>query len=153
MALGAAAWYGGSKLPPVPGQQVGPSVFPMVIGAGLVLCGAMIALRIGAGYEEEAEAELAAHQDPTLTPPLADTWINRLKVLLPPLLLFFYVLAIDRIGFVPTAAVIVLTTARALGSAWGPALLVTALAPPFVHLVFSKLLRVPLPTGLLPLPW
>ncbi len=34
--LGAAAAYGGSLLPPVPGQQVGPNVFPMVVGAGLV---------------------------------------------------------------------------------------------------------------------
>jgi putative tricarboxylic transport membrane protein len=28
VALGALAAYGGSRLPPVPGQQVGPSVFP-----------------------------------------------------------------------------------------------------------------------------
>ena len=35
VGLGAAAAYGGSLLPPVPGQQVGPNVFPMVVGAGL----------------------------------------------------------------------------------------------------------------------
>ena len=34
-------------LPPVPGQQVGPNVFPMVIGIGLVACGVMIAAGIG----------------------------------------------------------------------------------------------------------
>jgi putative tricarboxylic transport membrane protein len=37
VGLGALAAYGGSRLPPVPGQQVGPNVFPMVIGTGLVL--------------------------------------------------------------------------------------------------------------------
>jgi hypothetical protein len=35
VALGLAAAYGGSLLPPVPGQQVGPNVFPMVIGLAL----------------------------------------------------------------------------------------------------------------------
>ena len=34
-ASAACAAYGGSRLPPVPGQQVGPNVFPMVVGVGL----------------------------------------------------------------------------------------------------------------------
>jgi putative tricarboxylic transport membrane protein len=29
----------------------------------------------------------------------------------------------------------------------------TVLAPIAIHLIFSKLLRVPLPIGLLPMPW
>src|SRR5262245_24723544 len=59
VALGGLAAYGGSRLPPVPGQQIGPDVFPLVVGIGLAICGAMIALRIGRRYEEEAEADLA----------------------------------------------------------------------------------------------
>ena len=35
VGLGAAAAYGGWQLPPVPGQPVGPNVFPLVIGSGL----------------------------------------------------------------------------------------------------------------------
>ena len=58
--LGGLCYYGGSLLPPVPGQQVGPNVFPMVVGGGLVLCGVMIALSIGRKFEDEAEADLAA---------------------------------------------------------------------------------------------
>ena len=34
VGLGAAAAYGGWLLPPVPGQPVGPNVFPLVIGIG-----------------------------------------------------------------------------------------------------------------------
>ena len=34
-----------------------------------------------------------------------------------------------------------------------PALPLAALAPIAIHLIFSKLLRVPLPAGLLPMPW
>jgi large subunit ribosomal protein L5 len=59
VVLGVLAAYGGSRLPPVPGQQIGPNVFPMVIGIGLAICGALIAMGIGRHYEEEAEADLA----------------------------------------------------------------------------------------------
>ena len=62
-SLGAVVAYAGSRLPPVPGQQVGPNVFPFVIGIGLGLCGLMIAFGIGRSFEEEAEVDLAAHSD------------------------------------------------------------------------------------------
>jgi putative tricarboxylic transport membrane protein len=68
-------------------------------------------------------------------------------------LLLFYVLAVDRIGFLPTAALVVLTTSLALGARLRLAVAMAIGAPLFVNLVFSKLLRVPLPSGLLPMPW
>ena len=55
VGLGAAAAYGGWLLPPVPGQPVGPNVFPLVIGSGLALCGLAIAFGIGHTFEEEEE--------------------------------------------------------------------------------------------------
>ena len=64
VGLGAIAAYGGSRLPPVPGQQIGPNVFPLVVGIGLSICGVMIALGVGRHFEEEAEADLLAHEDP-----------------------------------------------------------------------------------------
>jgi putative tricarboxylic transport membrane protein len=57
------------------------------------------------------------------------------------------------LGFLPTAAVIVLITSTALGARLTLAVPVALGAPLFVNLVFAKLLRVPLPSGLLPLPW
>ena len=59
----------------------------------------------------------------------------------------------DRVGFIITAAIIVFVTATALGARWRLALPLAVLAPIVVHLIFSKLLRVPLPIGLLPMPW
>ena len=154
VALGGLAAYGGSRLPPVPGQQVGPNVFPMVVGIGLVICGGMIALGIGRGFEDEAEADLAKITGTEeATAGQASSWWSGLRVLLPPALLVFYVLAVDKLGFLPTAAAIVLTTAVALGARLTLAIPVALGAPLFVNLVFSKLLRVPLPSGLLPLPW
>ena len=75
----------------------------------------------------------------------------RAAALVPPALLVFYVLAVDRLGFLVTAATMVLVVALALGARLRLAVpLALACAPLIVHLVFSKLLRVPLPAGLIP---
>jgi len=157
VALGALAAYGGSRLPPVPGQQIGPNVFPLVVGIGLLICGSMIALGVGRHYETEAEADLAkiSGQIATATGDGDEPsgWWRGLKALVPPALLLFYVVAVDRLGFLPTAAVMVLITSVALGARLRLAVPLAIGAPLFVNLVFSKLLRVPLPSGLLPLPW
>jgi len=154
VVLGGLAAYGGSRLPPVPGQQIGPNVFPMVVGIGLVVCGVLIALGIGRHFEEEAEADLAAHS--AVVPPDAaqgNSWWRGLLALVPPGLLLFYVLAVDRLGFLLTAGIIVFGTAVALGARLKLAVPLAVAAPLFVHLIFSKLLRVPLTTGLIPAPW
>jgi putative tricarboxylic transport membrane protein len=151
--LGVLATYGGSQLPPVPGQDVGPSAFPMVIGIGLILCGAMIALGIGHSFEEEAEADLAAVEGPPQRAQPAAPPIYKLRALLPPGLLLFYVYAADRLGFVPTAAVMIFAASVAFGARLRVALPLAILAPVAIHLIFYKLLRVPLPPGLLPMPW
>ena len=52
-----------------------------------------------------------------------------------------------------TAAIMVYATSAALGARWKLALPLAALSPFAVHLIFGKLLRVPLPAGLLPTPW
>jgi putative tricarboxylic transport membrane protein len=153
IALGGLAAYGGSRLPPVPGQQVGPDVFPMVIGTGLCLCGVLIALGVGHRFEEEAEADLAAHSDQPATTPEPTSWWRGLMALIPPGLLLFYVLTVDRLGFALTAGLMVLTAALALGGRARLAIPLAIVAPVIVHLLFSKLLRVPLPPGLVPLPW
>jgi putative tricarboxylic transport membrane protein len=153
VALGGLSAYGGSRLPPVPGQQIGPNVFPMVVGVGLILCGALIALGIGRHFEEEAEADLAAHSAVPLEAPQSSSWARGLLALVPPGLLLFYVLAVDRLGFLLTAAIIVLVSAVALGARLRLAVPIAIAAPLFVHLVFYKLLRVPLPAGLIAAPW
>lgn len=153
-ALGAAAAIAGSRLPPVPGQDVGPAVFPTLIGVLLVVCGALIAFGIGSGFEKDAEAAVEkseeAHGAAHVEPP---TPLQSLKAVLPPALLVFYVLVVERLGFVPTAFVMIVTMVFAFGGRSRLALALGILAPVFIHLVFYKLLRVPLPPGLLPMPW
>jgi putative tricarboxylic transport membrane protein len=139
--LGAASAFAGSRLPAVPGQDVGPAAFPMLIGGGLVLCGLMIALGIGHAFE-------APEEDTEGAPRYAG-----LRALLPPVLLLLYVLVVDRLGFLLTAAAIVLAASLTFGARWRLAVPLAIVAPLLVHLVFYKLLRVPLPPGLLPAPW
>lgn len=149
VGLGGAAAYGGWLLPPVPGQPVGPNVFPLVIGTGLALCGLAIAFGIGHSFEEE-EAIIPFEGGEA---PAPRGKLYGLRALLPPALLLFYVAVAERVGFILTAAIIVFVTASALGARWKLALPLAALAPIAIHLIFSKLLRVPLPIGLLPMPW
>jgi putative tricarboxylic transport membrane protein len=144
--LGALAFWGGSLLPAVPGQDVGPAAFPMVIGGGLVLCGVLIAAGIGRSFEVPKPVE-------TAPPTGLAAHIGGWAAFLPPVLLIFYVLAAERLGFLLTAALMLLITARALGGSWRMAASVALLGPPGVHLVFAKFLRVPLPEGLLAAPW
>jgi putative tricarboxylic transport membrane protein len=153
--LGAVVAYAGSRLPPVPGQQVGPNVFPFVIGVGLCLCGLMITFGIGRSFEEEAEVDLAAHSDqPSEEQVLAAHGpLYKLRVLIPPALLVFYALAAERLGFYVTAALMILIAALAFGGRPRLAIPVALAAPVIVHLAFYKLLRVPLPAGLVPMPW
>jgi len=149
--LGSVAFFYGSKLPPVPGQQVGPSAFPMVVGAGLAICGALIILGVGRHFEEVAEADVVSHSAPELLEPLP-AWRSWLA-LLPPGLVFFYALASEPLGFLPTAAIMVLVASFAFGAKAKLAVPLAMIAPFVVNLIFLKLLRVPLPGGLLPFPW
>jgi putative tricarboxylic transport membrane protein len=149
VGLGVASAYGGWQLPPVPGQPVGPNVFPLVIGTGLALCGLAIAFGIGHSFEEEEEVIPFEGGEA----PAPRGRLYGLRALLPPALLLFYVAVADRLGFILTAALIVYVTATALGARWKLSLPLAVLAPIGIHLIFSKLLRVPLPIGLLPMPW
>jgi putative tricarboxylic transport membrane protein len=155
LGLGTVAAYAGSRLPPVPGQQVGPNVFPLVVGVGLGLCGVLIALGVGSRLEEAAEADLAAHTDQAPPPP-SGPWLGRfswLGVLLPPAALVFYALSVETLGFFLTTATMILVASLAFGARLRLALLMMVAGPLVIHLVFYKLLRVPLPPGLVPVPW
>src|SRR5215470_3079445 len=124
VVLGTAAAYGGWLLPPVPGQPVGPNVFPLVIGIGLALCGLAVAFGVGRSFEEEEELipvepgqieQGEVGQDQAKAP---SGRLYGLRALLPPALLMFYVAATEQLGFLITAALIVYATATALGGKW-----------------------------------
>lgn len=150
--LGVAAFYAGSRLPPVPGQQVGPNVFPMVVGAGLVIVGLLIAFGIGHSFEDAAEAEIEKFGGEDRD---AEDYARKRRwfALLPPALMVFYYLASERIGFIPVAAIMIAVLAFALGANRRLILPVAIVGAVVIQVMFVKLLRVPLPPGLVPMPW
>ncbi len=149
--IGAALVGGATTLPGMPGQQIGPSVFPAVIGSGLILCGILIALGVGQSLEDDA---VTPNEDGTAAPPTKFSLpVAVMRAGLPLALLIFYVTTVKVLGFLIVAALIVAILALALGARPLPAVLLAAAASPLTHFVFGKLLRVPLAPGLLPPPW
>ena len=63
--------------------------------------------------------------------------------------LLFYVFAADALGFYLTALLILLVWMRVLGASWRVTLPVAVIATVVIHLSFYKLLRIPLPWGIL----
>jgi len=138
--LGAAVLFAIRGYPKIPGQPVGPALFPGIIATGLCVCGLLLVLR---GWRLRSE-------EPWL---VFDDWVRSPRHLLGLAVLLggvvFYILAADRLGFLPTASVILLALFLVLKVPPGRAVVVAVIAALVVHFAFYKLLRVPLPWGVL----
>ena len=127
------------SFPPFPGQKYGPSLFPRIIGSGIILCSALLLVR---GLKERAGGwlELAAW---TRRPARLASFAIMLVAML------FYVLASEPLGFIITAFVIQLGLFLWFGVKPVTALIVAVLMTVLVQYFFGNLMRVPLPRGLL----
>lgn len=144
LALSVAVLVAIQGYPRIPGQSIGPGAFPGLIA--LLLGGCSIAL-IWRGWRERSRQPLVA----------MGAWLGSPRHLANFLIatgaLAFYVLAADQLGFLICGAVILLALFLALRV---KPLLAVPLAlglPVLIHLIFYKLLRVPLPWGVLPVLW
>jgi putative tricarboxylic transport membrane protein len=138
-AAAAIAWTA-RGFPMVPGQAFGPSLFPGVIAAGFTLCAIGLFLR----HARTGRAMRWIAPGPLLTDPRA-----RLDALLVLGAIGVYLAVAERLGFIPTAAAILLVLVRRFGASWWLAIATAALGPPAIHLLFAEWLRVPLPLGVL----
>lgn len=140
--LGAAAAIAAVArgFPVVPGQAYGPSLFPTGIAAGLVLCAAGLIMR----HARTGRGARWIDPGPLLLDPRA-----RLDAALVLGAIGAYLLATECLGFVPTAAAILLVLVRRFGASWPLTLATAALGPLAIHLMFAEWLRVPLPLGVL----
>jgi putative tricarboxylic transport membrane protein len=140
VVLGAVVLWHIQGFPPMPGQKYGPAWFPGLIAIGLVLCGGLLmASRLRA---TAPEALFAFPEWTQRAQPVASV-VSVVAGLLA------YVLAVDALGFHITAAALLLVWSRLLGASWKLALPVAVAATVVIHLAFYKLLKVPLPWGLL----
>ena len=137
------------RFPTIPGQHVGAGLFPGIVGAGLAACGLVLLVRA-----LRARAA-AATRAPWLRLP-AWTGSPRHAAAFGVLVAVngLYLLAVDRLGFVLTGFVYLAATMSALGVRPSRALPLAVALTLAIHFCFYKLLRVPLPWGLLqPLAW
>jgi putative tricarboxylic transport membrane protein len=145
VALGATVLFAIQGFPKIPGQPVGPALFPGIIAVGLCLAGVLLMVR---GWRLRAAQPWLAW----------DEWVHSprhllaLAVLLASIL--FYQFAADKIGFLPIATLVLTAMFVALRVPLWRALLVAVIAALVIHFAFYKLLRVPLPWGVLtPYAW
>lgn len=125
--------------PPMPGQNVGPSLFPALIGGGFVLFAAAL---IFSGLRRRGTPWIEI-----------DEWVRRPRMLLNFALvigaLVFYALAVDALGFFITGILFLCALLAAFGVRHRLILPVAVLVTAAIHYGFYTLLRVPLPWGLL----
>ncbi len=68
--------------------------------------------------------------------------------------MLLYVLALERLGYLPSTVLLLLVHLRWVeGRSWRASVVTAAIAAAVSLVVFRTLLKVPLPLGVLPLPW
>jgi putative tricarboxylic transport membrane protein len=129
--------------PLIPGQKYGPALFPGVIAAGLIACGLLL-VRRGVRAGQPLVALAGWMRNPSLV-------TNFLAICA---VLVFYIAFVGTLGFIPTAAACLVALFLKLRVRPLPAIVVAILATLVIHTLFYKLLRVPLPWGVLePVLW
>ena len=138
VALAIAILIHIQSYPLIPGQNYGPALFPGVIAVGLLGCGVLLFIRGLRARLPLVELSAWMRNPVTLTNFLAVCAV-----------LVFYVVAADPLGFLPTAALCLLGLFLKLKVRVVPAIVVAVSAALMIHFLFYKLLRVPLPWGVL----
>lgn len=123
------------SFPPMEGGQPGPALFPRLLAVLLVACGSAMALRNqGRASQSASGAELRGR--------------GLLNALCAVGGVVGYLWAVDTLGFVVTATLLTWGLMWRLGVGAVRSLLVAAPFVAAVYSLFAKLLRVPLPPGL-----
>ena len=141
--LGVAVLVHVQSFPRIPGQNIGPGIFPGIVAAGLAVCGLLLVVR---GVRSRRGAEPV----PWVRAP---AWMRSGRPLLAFAVLvgvnLFYLAAVQRLGFVLTAFVYLGALLWVLRVRWAVLLPVALLGTFLIHLAFYRLLKVPLPWGVL----
>ena len=124
--------------PAMPGQKFGAALFPGLIAAGLLVCGAMLFVR-----------GLRSGDRLVVLVPWMRMPQQVANFVLVCALLLFYIFASDALGFIPSGFIILMALFLKLAVPPLRATVVAVVATLIIHALFYKLLRVPLPWGVL----
>jgi putative tricarboxylic transport membrane protein len=144
-ALGGLVLFAVRGYPNIPGQPVGPALFPGLIACGLVVTGLILVVK---GWRARADQPWIEWDDWVRSP----RHIAAFCVLIGGVI--FYIATVDVIGFIPVATAMLVALFLVLRVPVRKAVVVAIIATLVIHFAFYKLLRVPLPWGLLtPYSW
>jgi putative tricarboxylic transport membrane protein len=129
------------SFPPFPGQNYGPALFPRILGAGLILCGAFLMIR-------GARARTLDQRWIEFAPWTREPW-RLVSFLLLPALVLIYILVSEQIGFLIVAFAVLIVLFLWFQVKPIVALPVAVIGTWAIHYFFASLMRVPLPRGLL----
>lgn len=131
--------------PRLHGQDYGPDLFPVIIGAGLMLFGGILIAR---GWAQRATQPMVVVGD------WAHDRSNVINVIILLGSIIFYIVFSTWLGFIPCALLIQSVLLVRLGSSLVTSVIIAAISTMVIHTLFAKLLLVPLPWGLLlPVAW
>ena len=127
--------------PTMPSLQFGPSLFPSLIGGGMVIGGLVLALT----RVSQLKSALAGPRSQT---PSYD-YRGLLISLLPCVLIVFYILSSEFLGAPLCMAVSMLVLMQMRGARLWLSLVVSIVVATAIYLLFSRYLLIPLPEGTL----
>ncbi|WP_192805142.1 tripartite tricarboxylate transporter TctB family protein [Noviherbaspirillum aerium] len=141
LVLAIAVLITARSFPAIPGQQIGPGAFPTVVASIMAVCALLLIVRgvRGAGSRQrwfEAGDWLSSPRH-----------VLRFAAVVAALL--FYLAAAQTLGFVITGILLMTGLLRAFGVRWIVTLGTAVAATLLIHSIFYKMLKVPLPWGLL----
>jgi putative tricarboxylic transport membrane protein len=132
------------SFPNIPGQKIGPSLFPGFIAVGLATCAlALIATGLAARRGDGKQAAWIA----------GEPWMRSPRHIVALALVIgvniFYILLVDALGFISTGVIYLAALFAVFGVKPRWILPLALIVTLVIHYSFYKLLRVPLPWGLL----
>lgn len=140
LALGVAVIAVVSSYPTIAAQRVGPALFPILIATGLAIGGLILTVR---GWRARSAVPWMRFEPWVRLPRHVAGALGVIAAVV------FYIVAVDWLGFFVTSLIILTVLFRLFGVALGRSIVIAAMATFVIHFAFYKLLRVPLPWGLL----
>jgi putative tricarboxylic transport membrane protein len=138
LLLGVVILVHVQSFPTIPGQEVGPALFPGVVASGLAVCGALLIL---GGYRKRSTERWYETAEWMRSGRHAMSFVAIVGGVAA------YVLFAESVGFLLVAPVLLWTWFTVLGVRKRPAIIVALAASVVIWYAFYKLLRVPLPWG------
>lgn len=142
LALAAAMFSYTLTFPAFPGQKYGPALFPRILAVGMALCAALL---IFGDWRRRAGGATVSHI--AVDPQLRDR-TRFISFALIPGAIIAYLLLADRLGFIPTAFMLLLGLMLWFRVRVPMALIVSVVMTGLLNWFFAGLMRVPLPRGL-----